>query len=148
MYLDKSDGLYRLSVGFSDGDILYDNCVVYPRNHEVVRGEFALEPFDSLYSRFIAFDIKASQEINTRAKDTWELIVDFVESSAAKAIKKGSPYEIYIREVNRFKSLIEAVEEDNESVDYPAVLESLFKRLEQYEDTRREEIEREESESV
>jgi hypothetical protein len=107
-----------------------------------------LEPFDSLYSRFIAFDIKASLEINTRAKDTWELIVDFVESSAAKAIKKGSPYEIYVREVNRFKSLIAAVEEDNESVDYPAVLKSLFKRLEQYEDTRREEIEREESESV
>lgn len=141
MYLDKSDGLYLLSVGFNDGDVLYDNCVVYPRSHEIVRGEFALEPFDSLYGRFIAFDMQAKQEIDARARDTWESIVDFIESLDASSVQRGSAYDVYIREVNRFKSLIEAVEEDQESVDYPAVLQSFFKRLYQYEDARREQTE-------
>lgn len=141
MFFDKSDRLYGLSIGFSDGDTLYENCVVYPRNYEIVRGEFTLEPFESLYSRFIAFDLQAKQEIDIRAKDTWELIVGFVKSLEAESIKKNSPYEIYIREVNHFKTLIDAVDKDQESVDYPSVLSSLFKRLEQYEDARREETE-------
>ena len=141
MILDKSDGLYRLTVGFNDGDVLYDNCVVYPRKSEIVMGQFALEPFDSLYGRFIAFDIKAKREIDTRAKETWGSIVGFIESLDASLVQNGSAYDVYIREVNRFKSLIEAVEEDQESVDYPAVLQSLFKHLEQYEDARREQTE-------
>ena len=141
MYLDKSDGLYRLSVGFNDGDVLYDNCVVYPRKSEIVMGQFTLEPFDSLYGRFNAFDIKAYWEIDARAKATWESIVSFIESLDASSVQRGSAYDVYIREVNRFKSLIEAVEEDQESVDYPAVLQSLFKHLEQYEDARRKQTE-------
>ena len=141
MYLDKSDGLYRLSVGFNDGDVYYDNCVVYPRDSEIVMGQFTLEPFDSLYGRFIAFDIEAKREIDTRAEETWRSIVGFIESLDASLVRKGSAYEFYIREVNRFGSLIEAIEEDQESVDYPAVLHSFFKRLEQYEDARREHTE-------
>jgi len=137
MFGKKSDDLYRMTVGFNDGDVLYDNCVVHPQSGEVVGGQFTLEPFDSLYSRFIAFDLQARSEIDTRAKDTWDSILDFVESLDATLVTRNWPYEFYIREVSHLKTLIAAVYEDGGAVDYPATLRSLYKNLERYEDARR-----------
>ena len=136
MYLDKADDLYRLSVGFNDGDVLYDNCIVYPRDAEVVMGQFTLEPFDSLYGRFIAFELKVSDELTARAKETWLSIVSVVKDLETKSLDEGSPYEVYIREVNSYKTLISAIEGDGGFVDYSQVLREFFVRLEKAESAR------------
>ena len=137
MYFDKADNLYRLSVGFDDGDVLYDNCVVYPRDVEVVMGQFTLEPFDSLYGRFIAFELKVSDELTARAKETWMSIVSKVKDLETKSLDEGSPYAVYIREVNSYKTLISTIEGDGGFVDYSQVLREFFVRLEKAESARR-----------
>jgi hypothetical protein len=137
MFLDNPEGLYRLSVCFSDGDTLYENCVVYPCGAEIISGEHTLEPFDSLYSRFTAFELKAKREIDTRAHNTWKAIVKFVDSLKENPFTAGSPYEIYIDTVALFKGVIEEVDEDGGAIDYPTLLRKFFIHLEKAEAARR-----------
>ena len=121
-----SDRLIRMNIGFNDGDVLYDECVVFPRDIEIIRGEFDLEPFDSLNDRFTIFELKANEEIESRARDTWNSIVDFVESLNGRSKAENLPYEIYIREVERYKKLISSTENNGGYVNFRDLISSFF----------------------
>ena len=85
-----------------------------------------MEPYDSLYDRFIGFEITLEGEIRRRAKETWDEIVDFTESIDTQDELALKIYGIYIKEVARLKSDIERYE----SVNYSSLLQALFVAIE------------------
>ena len=126
----SADDLYTLDIGYSDSDVAYNECVVYPTPGNPIQGEFHLEPFDSLYDRFIAFEIAATQEIETRAKDTWGSIVDFARSIDEKSIAADSPYCLYFKQIERLHWSITMSETGYRDINYPALVHDFFKQIE------------------
>lgn len=136
MSIFRTDGLYAIPVCFSDGDVTYNNCVPFPTGDKPLKGEFHLEPFDSLYGRFIAFEISAQEEIKRRAKESWEEILDFVKSLDRKSLAADSPYQSYIDEADRLDWSIAMSEGGYRDVDYPRRLGEFFMRIERRTDPR------------
>ncbi len=113
-------------VDCNDFDNDYAKCARYPREGEFIAGEYHMEPYDSLYDRFIGFEITLEEEIRRRAKETWDEIVDFTESIDTQDELALKMYGIYIKEVACLKSDIERYE----SVNYSSLLQALFLAIE------------------
>jgi hypothetical protein len=104
----------------------YAKCVCYPKTGEFVAGEYYMEPYDSLYDRFVVFEIALEDEIRRRAEDTWREIVEFTESIDMQDERARNMYGIYVKEVARLKSDIERYD----SVNYSSLLQTLFLAIE------------------
>lgn len=104
----------------------YAKCVRFPKRGEPITGESDLEPYDSLYFRFLMFEITLDEEIRRRAERTWLEIVEFTENIDMESEVERTAYEIYVDQVARVKSQIR----DKEWVNYSAVLEDFFLEIE------------------